>query len=104
MPGRWKRIHIIFVQLVVFELLGCSLANHPFITAAILPSNAMTMTIEGLVQRAVPNAQRPPQVPLDVDQYPVAPHGLELEQVHVFVRHGMSSHSIILCVSGLEGF
>ena len=31
---------------------------------------------------------RPPQVPLDVDKYPVAPPDLELEQVHVFVRHG----------------
>lgn len=26
--------------------------------------------------------------PLDVQNYPVAPLGLELEQVHVFVRHG----------------
>lgn len=28
--------------------------------------------------------------PLDVDAYPVAPPGLELEQVHVYVRHGTS--------------
>lgn len=31
---------------------------------------------------------RPPQVPLDVEGYPVAPAGLELEQVHIYVRHG----------------
>ncbi|TFK71894.1 phosphoglycerate mutase-like protein [Pluteus cervinus] len=30
----------------------------------------------------------PPQVPLDVENYPVAPEGLELQQVHVYVRHG----------------
>ncbi|KAF7323871.1 Acid phosphatase [Mycena kentingensis (nom. inval.)] len=37
---------------------------------------------------AAPYAYRPPQVPLDVKGYPVAPHGLQLEQVHVYVRHG----------------
>ncbi|RXW20608.1 hypothetical protein EST38_g5244 [Candolleomyces aberdarensis] len=31
---------------------------------------------------------RYPQVPLDVENYPVAPGPLQLEQVHVFVRHG----------------
>ncbi|KAF9447139.1 phosphoglycerate mutase-like protein [Macrolepiota fuliginosa MF-IS2] len=34
---------------------------------------------------------RPPQAPLDVEGYPAAPAGLELEQVHVFVRHGERS-------------
>ncbi|KAL1716674.1 histidine phosphatase superfamily [Schizophyllum commune] len=29
-----------------------------------------------------------PQVPLDPERYPVAPPGLELEQVHIYVRHG----------------
>lgn len=28
-------------------------------------------------------------VPLDVEGYPVAPADLELEQVHVYIRHGM---------------
>jgi len=31
---------------------------------------------------------RYPQVPLDVARYPEAPEGLELEQVHIYVRHG----------------
>ncbi|KAH9477792.1 putative acid phosphatase SPBC4.06 [Psilocybe cubensis] len=31
---------------------------------------------------------RYPQVPLEVDNYPVGPEGLQLEQVHVYVRHG----------------
>ena len=30
----------------------------------------------------------PPQVPFDVAGYPVAPQNLQLEQVHVYVRHG----------------
>lgn len=38
-----------------------------------------------------PYVYRPPQEPLDVDGYPVAPAGLELEQVHVYVRHGASN-------------
>ena len=29
-------------------------------------------------------------VPLDVEGYPVAPPELELEQVHVYIRHGTS--------------
>ncbi|KAJ8517803.1 hypothetical protein ONZ45_g5057 [Pleurotus djamor] len=29
-----------------------------------------------------------PEEPLDVEGYPVAPEGLELEQVHVYIRHG----------------
>ncbi|KXN89150.1 putative acid phosphatase SPBC4.06 [Leucoagaricus sp. SymC.cos] len=35
-----------------------------------------------------PYVYRPPQVPLDVEGYPIAPAGLELEQVHIYVRHG----------------
>ncbi|KAJ3555289.1 hypothetical protein NP233_g12246 [Leucocoprinus birnbaumii] len=35
-----------------------------------------------------PYVYLPPQVPLDVEGYPTAPAGLELEQVHVYVRHG----------------
>lgn len=30
-------------------------------------------------------------VPLDVDGYPVAPAELELQQVHIYVRHGASA-------------
>ncbi|KAJ7627574.1 histidine phosphatase superfamily [Mycena polygramma] len=37
---------------------------------------------------ALPYNYRPPQAPLDVKGYPVAPPDLKLEQVHVYVRHG----------------
>ena len=38
-------------------------------------------------------------VPLDVDNYPVPPPelGLELEQVHLYVRHGESTTTHICC-------
>ena len=29
-----------------------------------------------------------PQMPLEVDGYEVSPHNLQLEQVHIYVRHG----------------
>ncbi|KAG6873917.1 hypothetical protein C0995_009698 [Termitomyces sp. Mi166 len=31
---------------------------------------------------------RSPQIPLEVENYPIAPNGLVLEQLHVYVRHG----------------
>jgi acid phosphatase len=31
-------------------------------------------------------------VPFDVEDYPVAPSGLTLEQVHLFIRHGTRSY------------
>ncbi|KAF8189862.1 histidine phosphatase superfamily [Mycena galopus ATCC 62051] len=37
---------------------------------------------------ALPYTYRPPQAPLDVKGYPVAPQDLKLEQVHIYVRHG----------------
>ncbi|KAJ6571732.1 histidine phosphatase superfamily [Mycena capillaripes] len=37
---------------------------------------------------ALPYTYRPPQAPLDVKGYPIAPQELKLEQVHVYVRHG----------------
>ena len=33
-------------------------------------------------------AYRYPQMPLEVDGYAVVPHDLQLEQVHIYVRHG----------------
>ena len=42
----------------------------------------------GFPAKGEPLALRPPQVALAVDNYPVAPEPLKLEQVHVYVRHG----------------
>jgi len=94
MLGLWIQTRVIVVQLVILTLLGCSLACLAS-PSAIVPSDAMTITLGGLSVGSATssgqtssNAQRPPQVALDVEEYPVASHGLELEQVHVFVRHG----------------
>ncbi|KAK2465059.1 hypothetical protein APHAL10511_002867 [Amanita phalloides] len=48
----------------------------------------MRTTSQNSVDTVLPLAILPPQVPLDVEGYPRAPDGLELEQVHVYVRHG----------------
>lgn len=45
---------------------------------------------------ALPYTYRPPQVPLDVKGYPIAPNELKLEQVHVYVRHGMLKYCPVL--------
>ena len=44
---------------------------------------------------------RPGALPLDVDGYPVAPPELELEQVHLYIRHGASLSPISWCVVAL---
>jgi hypothetical protein len=99
MPARLEKIYIVLTYLVILALLGC------FIVPASL--GAMTVTIGGLGvtasaaangQTTTSNAQRLPQIPLDVEQYPVAPCGLELKQVHVFVRHGASLQLLPLSV------
>ncbi len=36
----------------------------------------------------------PGSVPLDVDGYPLAPLELELQQVHVYVRHGKCTEAL----------
>ena len=40
-------------------------------------------------------AYRPPQVPVDVEGYSIAPDALKLEQVHVYVRHGEHYTSLL---------
>ncbi|TFK49423.1 phosphoglycerate mutase-like protein [Heliocybe sulcata] len=49
-----------------------------------LPSSSVTSAAVG----NQPFVCRPPQVALDVENYPIAPEQLELEQVHVYIRHG----------------
>jgi hypothetical protein len=89
MPPFNLRQHGIVFVLALLPLL---LAYLLFLTA----SCVMTMKIGGLgvgsaaaiSQTTGPNVQMPPQIPLDVERYPVVPQGLELQQVHIFVRHG----------------
>lgn len=59
------------------------------VTPDMTPASAATLVADG---EPGPYLYRPPQVPLDVDGYPIAPACLELEQVHVYVRHGASAY------------
>lgn len=44
----------------------------------------------------------PGSIPFDVDGYPVPPPELELEQVHLYVRHGEPFILLVLCSSPLS--
>lgn len=39
----------------------------------------------------------PRESPLDVTSYPIAPSGLILEQIHIYVRHGMHLDPVAGC-------
>lgn len=55
-------------------------------TPTTMPLGGMSPPKDGQV---VPStASKAPQMPLEVDGYPVAPPNLQLEQVHIYVRHG----------------
>ena len=43
---------------------------------------------QAMVSATDSGIDRPGHIPLDVENYPVAPSTLQLEQVHLFVRHG----------------
>ena len=47
-----------------------------------------TSKILSIVKASGCDIKTPGHVPLDVENYPVAPDNLALEQVHVYVRHG----------------
>lgn len=108
MPTLFRHFHITTIYWAVpslFSLLSFSALCVISVAAqSSQNSNAMTIGIGGSIlssnttggysgQTNISNTPRLLQVPLDVKQYPVAPLGLELQQVHVFVRHGKSSFS-----------
>ena len=72
--------------------LGCFL---PFVivsfTYAQLIVQDSTELKQGMVSETNSGVDRPGHIPLDVENYPVAPSTLHLEQVHLFVRHGTFS-------------
>jgi len=86
-----SRVIVVHLELVVHALLSCSFAC--LVVSGLSDSSPMAMTIGGpsvvsSTATTTSNTQRLPQIPLDVEKYPVAYHGLEIQQVHVFVRHG----------------
>lgn len=68
------------------------------LVAGFRTTNASTFTSGPLLSMAIgsslnftsdnQNLYRPSQLTLDVEKYPLPPQGLQLEQVHVYVRHG----------------
>lgn len=58
-----------------------------------MPLGGMTPPKDGQVVSSMASESkalgyRYPQMPFEVDGYAVAPHNLQLEQVHIYVRHG----------------
>lgn len=70
-----------------------------------LQPQVMGLSFNGTTSnKATETALRSPQVPLDVEHYTIAPLGLQLEQVHVYVRHGISyflpaPHKVVISTS-----
>ena len=54
-----------------------------------MPLGGMSPPKDGQVVPSMALEYRYPQVPLEVDGYAVAPNNLRLEQVHIYVRHGV---------------
>jgi nitrate reductase cytochrome c-type subunit len=87
---------------VILLSLGISLAQNSSNQLSFSPAPSVYADLEDMPQvlrstkasstvshnEALPYIYRPPQVPLDVKGYPIAPQDLKLEQVHVYVRHG----------------
>ncbi|KDR72600.1 hypothetical protein GALMADRAFT_252751 [Galerina marginata CBS 339.88] len=94
--GSKRYILLLFVSISqsYSRLIGANILdgdNHAYDAANVShPTGALgtdAMPLNLLKDRAT-DGYRYPQLPLDVDNYPVGPDGLELEQVHVYVRHG----------------
>ena len=65
----------------------------PFVSAQLLSQGSMELEPEIMSGTDTGRDDYPGHTPLDVENYPVAPATLELEQVHMFVRHGAFQRS-----------
>ena len=104
--GRWVAIHLISPLrsplntpllasgLVCFE---CATLVRELPPPIILPMFGVSKS-PPTVNASGCDIKMPGHVPLDVEKYPVAPNNLALEQVHVYVRHGMCYSSIPLTI------
>jgi hypothetical protein len=89
----WGHIPILLEQL---KVALCSFLISLLLTFFMIWSSSLTAilplsflaTQAPLLQIMQPQKIPSREAPLDVDNYPVAPSNLVLEQVHVFVRHG----------------
>ena len=84
--------------LLLHALLSCNavfsqnLEHHSVnATSTEMPLDGMSPPKNGQVVPSMASkalGYRYPQMPLEVDGYSVAPYNLQLEQVHIYVRHG----------------
>lgn len=58
-----------------------------FVYAQLLVQDNMDLELE-VTSVACPENVHLGRIPLDIEKYPVAPSMLQLEQVHLFIRHG----------------
>ena len=65
------------------------LALIPGLGLFVPPHDFHSHTTDTLDMKPSDNGLFPPQVPLDAENYPIAPAELALEQVHVYIRHGV---------------
>ena len=75
---------------LLLRLFYGSLLLQAFSTLALAHVTTDTGTDMGFLgdRGAADTVPKKGHVPLDVDGYPAAPPELELEQVHIYVRHG----------------
>jgi hypothetical protein len=100
MHNRIKITRLLFFLAVIFVLLdtavpesleGLKLTRDKDTNPELCPDSGILIGMVEDGATGIPAKTykyRYPQVPLDVDGYPIGPDELQLEQVHVYVRHG----------------
>ena len=90
--------------LPFLTLLSCNTVFSQFrsvnTTPTKMPLGGMSPPKDGQVVPSMASkafGYRYPQMPLEVDGYAAAPYNLQLEQVHIYVRHGT-----LLIIKGLR--
>lgn len=96
-----KKLRLASGSSILLRLFCGALLLHTFVYAVTEEADTHTSTytahghtsmgLLGSTSQTQTQPARKGHVPLDVDGYPVAPPELELEQVHIYVRHGTSS-------------
>jgi hypothetical protein len=101
-------LSIIFVLLdtaVPESLGGLKLTRDEDTNPELCPDSGVLIGMDGATGIPAKTYEyRYPQVPLDVDGYPIGSEGLKLEQVHVYVRHGACLQAMQIYPTSLFGF
>lgn len=87
--GDW-RLLVLLASLAAVLCEQVPISGQFCSTTTVFDQNASPMPTSSPSSWTAIKGFKPPQVPLDVQGYSLAPEGLQLEQVHVYVRHGLS--------------